>query len=254
MQKNVRNQPMRWKRKDYLTVEKAIQDFNKKIRTLQKDVAKPYLPEEINLKDVRNTIVSRVELQRFLRSLREFKEKGAEERVDLEGGESITKWEQKLLQKQRNIMVARLKGELAELNVPTESGFSLAQMGNLRAQEIIDKIAQVENLEKKEGRAYERAKKSIQLQGKLDYNLRKAKIFKENYMRTMEKYASYDNYNVLRRKMESLSPLEFWNNVKDIELVADLTYQSEQYYAQDAFNAFVYEWGLIPDEESVIID
>ena len=159
MVKNAGSQPMRWKRKDYLTLEKAIQDFNTKIKKLQKEEAKPYLPEELKLSDVRETIVSRSELKRFLASLRDFKVKGAEKKVVLEGGEEITDWEQKQLQKQRKIMQARLKKEMAELNVPLESGFSRAQMGSFKFAELQAKMDQVLAVEKKKGQAFERAKK-----------------------------------------------------------------------------------------------
>lgn len=253
MVKNAGNQPMRWKRKDYLTVEKAIQDFNTKIKKLQKEEAKPYLPEELKLSDVRETIVSRSELKRFLASLRDFKAKGAEKKVILEGGEEITDWEQKQLQKQRKIMQARLKQEMAELNVPLESGFSRAQMGSFKFAELQAKMNQILGLEKKKGQAFERAKKAILGQGRLDYNLRKAKIFKQNYMDVLTRYKSYDNYNKLIRKIESMSYARFWEFVKanESDLLADLTYQSEEFYSQEEFNFFVENWGIESESDSV---
>lgn len=253
MVKNAGSQPMRWKRKDYLTVEKAIQDFNTKIKKLQKEEAKPYLPEELKLSDVRETIVSRNELKRFLASLRDFKVKGAEKKVVLEGGEEITDWEQKQLQKQRKIMQARLEQEMAELNVPLESGFSRAQMGSFKFAELQAKMNQVLGLEKKKGQAFERAKKAIIGQGRLDYNLRKAKIFKQNYIDVLTRYKHYDNYNKLIRKIESMSYNRFWEFVKlhEPDLLADLTYQSEEFYSQEEFNFFVENWEIEPEADSV---
>ena len=98
----------------------------------------------------------------------------------------------------------------------------------------------LENLENKKGYEFNRLRERIQNIGTQDYIMKKSVIFQENYLKEMEKYKGFNNYEKLMEKLKSIkNPISFFNYVSKNELIQDLTYQSDQYYSQQEFNYFV---------------
>lgn len=238
-----------WKRGDYITLGKAISQFNKKINELQQEENKNYLPDLINYKDIKENITTRNELNRVIKSLRRFKEEGSEEIYITKAGEEITKWERKELSIQSRIAQRRLKKELNELGKPLETGYSRIQMGSQRARQIEAQLKNIKELETKKGYEFKRQKERIKQIGTSDYEMKKSIVYQKNYINEMEKYSHLKNYELLKIKMNSFSnPIDFYNYVKDKELVKDLTYQSDEYYTQQQFNEFLKDWDIELDE------
>ena len=92
-------QKIRWQQKDYLSLGRAVANFNKKINELQKQEKKFYLPELKNYKDIKENIHTRSELNRVINSLKRFSKEGAEDLYVTKAGEQITKWERQELRK-----------------------------------------------------------------------------------------------------------------------------------------------------------
>ena len=117
-----------WKKGDYISLGKAVSNFNKKINKLQQEENRLYLPSEISYKEAKENITTRAELKRLINSLRRFQREGAEDLYKTQAGEEMTKWERRELGIQSRIAQTRLKKELKQLQTPLESGFSRAQM------------------------------------------------------------------------------------------------------------------------------
>lgn len=241
-----------WRRGDYIRLGKAVSDFNKKINRLNAEENKLYLPETINYKEAKENITTRKELNRLINSLRRFQREGAEEIYTTQAGEELTKWERRELGIQSRIAQTRLRAELKALNEPLESGFSRAQMGSVRVREIEAKIRNLKDIENKKGYELMTLKKRIRLEGASDYSMKRAIVFRENYLNEMKKYSHFDNYEKLISKLESFTnPISFFNFVSQNELTGDLTYQSDEMYSQEAFNSFVQDFGIEIDEDSI---
>lgn len=241
-----------WKRGDYITLGRAVANFNKKINELNKEEKKLYLPENIEYKDIKQNITTRNELNRIISSLRRFSREGAEDLYITESGEQITKWERKELGIQARIIGRRLKSALQELNKPNEEGFSRVQMGSDKVNKIKSQLKNLKELEKKKGYEFERLRNRIQGEGTSDYSMKKALVYQENYINEMKKYSHLDNYNLLMNKLNSIkNPISFYEFVSKNELTADLTYQSDQYFAQQEFNRFLEELGIEIEYDSV---
>lgn len=230
-----------WKKSDYITLGKAVSQFNKKINELNAEERKLYLPETIKYKDIKSNIFTRKELNRIISSLKRFSKEGAEELYTTKAGQELTKWEYNELKNQSKIAKARLSTELKDLaTVKNEQGFTRLEMGSLRAREIQAQIRNLENLENKKGYEFNRLRERIQNIGTQDYIMKKSVIFQENYLKEMEKYKGFNNYEKLMEKLKSIkNPISFFNYVSKNELIQDLTYQSDQYYSQQEFNYFV---------------
>ena len=94
-----RQSKIKWQQKDYLSLGRAVANFNKKINKLQSEEKKLYLPELKNYKDIKENIQTRSELNRVINSLKRFSKEGAEDLYVTKAGEQITKWERKELRK-----------------------------------------------------------------------------------------------------------------------------------------------------------
>lgn len=243
-----------WKRGDFVRLGRAVSNFNKKINELNKEERKLYLPEKVDYKEAKENITTRKELNRLINSLRRFQKEGAEDLYITGAGETITKWERRELGIQSRIAQTRLRAELKNLEKPLESGFSRVQMGSIRAREIEAQIKNLKQIETKRGYEFNALKRRIMSQGASDYTMKKAIVFKENYINEMKKYSHFDNYDKLMKKLNSISnPVSFFNFVSQNELTGDLTYQSDEVYTQEAFNSFVQDFGIEINEDSVTL-
>ena len=208
-----------WKRGDYISLGRAVSNFNKKIRELQAEENKLYLPDEINYKEAKENITTRKELNRLVNSLRRFQRQGAEDLYTTQAGESMTKWERRELGIQSRIAQTRLQNELKTLNEPMKSGFSRAQMGSMRVREINAQIKNLKNIESAVGYDFNRLRERLSRMGTSDYSMKKAIVFRENYLKEMEKYSHFDNYEKLMKKLRSFTnPVSFFNFVSQNEL------------------------------------
>lgn len=208
-----------WKRGDYISLGRAVSNFNKKIRELQAEENKLYLPDEINYKEAKENITTRKELNRLINSLRRFQRQGAEDLYTTQAGESMTKWERRELGIQSRIAQTRLQNELKTLNEPLDSGFSRALMGSMRVREINAQIKNLKNIENVVGYEFNRLRDRLSRMGTSDYTMKKAIVFRENYLKEMEKYSHFDNYEKLMKKLRSFTnPVSFFNFVSQNEL------------------------------------
>lgn len=240
---------IRWKRGDFISLGRAVSDFNKKVNALKTEENKIYLPETINYKELKENIITRKELNRTINSLRRFQKEGAENLYITGAGEFLTNWERKELGIMSRSIQAKLRTELKKLNEPLESGYSRAQMGSLRVQEIKAQIANIKKIETLKGYDFISLKKRIERAGKSDYEMKKAENYRRNYLKEMEKYSHFDNYDLLMKKLNSFTnPLSFYDFVSANEITGDLTYQSDESYTQEAFNSFLTDLGIEPND------
>ena len=244
-----------WRQGDFIRLGQAVARFNKKINKLQAEENKLYLPETISYTEAKENITTRRELNRLINSLRRFQREGAEDLYTTQSGETMTKWERRELGIQSRIAQSRLQNELKTLNEPTESGFSRAQMGSMRVREINAQIKNLKNIESAVGYEFNRLRERLSRMGASDYAMKKAIVFRENYLKEMEKYSSYDNYDKLMKKLNSkTNPISFYNFVAQNEFAGDMTYQSDEVYTQEAFNSFLQDLGIKTEDVQTRVD
>lgn len=243
---------IRWKKGDYISLGRAVSQFNKKINELNKEEKKLYLPELENYQELKEEITTRKELNRVINSLRRFQKEGAEDLYITESGERLSKWERRELGIQSRIAQTRLRRELKELNEPLENGYSRAQMGSTRVKEIEAQIKNLKQIENKQGYAFNKLKSRLKNVGTSDFNMKRSIVYRENYIKEMEKYKDLDNYDKLLKFFEKYkNPLKFYEAVSQNELTKDLTYQSDEYFTQQAFNSFLEDLGIDIEEDTI---
>lgn len=204
---------IKWKQGDYITLGKAVANFNKKRNELNKIEEIPYLPERLDYEIVKQGISTRRELNRVIKSLKRFQKEGAEELYVTPAGEQKTKWEYKEIMIQKGIRERALKRELKDLYRPLESGYSLAQMGNQRVKEIEDELRVINELPNRIGYEFTKLERRIKKMGTSDYVMKQSYIYQENFMEELENLAK--NLPEFKEVFEYFSkiknPIEFFN-------------------------------------------
>lgn len=255
---------IRWKNADYLTLGRAVANFNKKINRLNAEEKKLYLPDNINYKDVKGRIQTRKELNRILNSLRSFSKEGAEDLYITEAGELMTKWERQELSKQTRIAENSLRKELKELEKPYSSGYSKAQMGSITYKNILAQIRNLRKLEQKKGYEFTKLKDRIKNIGSLDYDMVKATIYRENFMYAISFSEGMEGYDLLLKRLNRIkNPVNFYNFVKKSNVFSDifLYYKPGEGLVyggfnsnQERFNHGLEELGIVEDEKRNLIN
>lgn len=105
-----------WTKEDEKILKKAVSDFNKKVKQLNKTRKdKSFIPSEIDYEGSKDLITTRSELNRVLESLGRFKGKEAFKKVILPSGDSLTKWELDEIRLQQRQAEKRIKKRMAEI-------------------------------------------------------------------------------------------------------------------------------------------
>lgn len=227
-----------WKNVDNLSLGKAVANFNRKIKRIETEENKGYLPETLNFKDVKENITTRRELNRIIQNLRNFNKEGAEELYQNDAGEQMTKWEKDVLQDEISRGIRRLNKELRSVD-KTKYPFETDVELNLKQR--INNLKKFQNVK---GFNFKVLKERAFNIGRMDYEMNKAINYQNNYMETLERYSHFDNYDLLIKKLEKYkNPIRFYELMKSKgELTEDLTYVSDEYYTQEEFNKFVLQF------------
>lgn len=114
-----KNSVIKWRKEDERVLRKAISDFNKKVRKLEKSRKdKSYLPSQLDYEGTKELVKTRSELDRIVRSLGRFKGAEAFKKVTLPSGEELTNWEKKEISYQKASAVRRIKKRMAQIEKP----------------------------------------------------------------------------------------------------------------------------------------
>lgn len=237
-----------WKRSDYAKLSMAIRKFNKIVmNSLQNENVLPELQDYQNLKA---EITTRKELNRIIKSLKNFDKESEQRIVTLPSGQQITNWEYKELKKARRRAINRLNDELEELKRPLDNGYSRITMGSEREKEIQVNIESLNKLETLKGYEFRQKKQVIFNQGRTDWKMYKSIIWRNNFMEEMKQYKKFSGYKKLKEKMDSIkNPIKFYKIFGEHELYGDLYYDSHQNFNQSEFNKLLESLGLPPGED-----
>ena len=197
---------------DYISLGKAVAQFNKTINELKNEENKTYFPEEIKYKDLKEKIVGKNELDRYIKNLRNFKKENANVYIT-ESGEKLTKWERKVLEQERKIAINRMTKKLEKIN-PYDKDTRITLTSN------IENLKNLENLKKNDFRD---TIKRIHNIGVKDYDLRRAIQFRENYYKALEGISHYENYIKFKNRIDRIkNPIKFYEFIEKSDIMSDL--------------------------------
>lgn len=245
---------IRWRKEDSIALQRAINTFNRNVRKLerQEDSVK-YLPNTVNYNELRESIISRNELNRVISSLRSFSKKGSTDIIEVASGQKITKWEYEKINKSRSIALRNLNKEVLSL----ETSHRLSLMGNAKLEAAKATIKNLSELENKKGSDFTRIKERIYYYGYQDVELKRAMQFRKNFEDNLAQMTSYDNSDILMKKLNQIkNPIKFYEFINQSTTIKDLVMEmykdkaTAQTYGgfasnQDAFIHGLEELGLL---------
>lgn len=100
---------IRWTENDSKQLSKSVKNFNAKVKRLEKKyegIAGVVIPEKLTVREMRELIGTRRDLQKELKSLQSFTQRGSEEIVRAETQDTIfiTKWQKQELEKRAKVI------------------------------------------------------------------------------------------------------------------------------------------------------
>lgn len=246
---------IRFRRKDVGKLSYAIRQFNNKIKELE-GIEKEFAPDELVYSDIKKNITTRREFNRIIKSLKRFTREGQEDIIKLDSGENISKWERHEL----NLATRRAEKSLTiELMKEAQNPVNVFGMKSNRIREIEATLNNISNIEKVTGSKFRKIKERIFALGTQDKSLKRAKIFKENYLKGLQdkQFKSFKNYdlfmNFINNKLKN--PQKFYDTITKSEVLSNFFFwydSSEGIISfagflsnEDAFNTGLQDLGLL---------
>lgn len=215
---------IRYDKKLNQEINKTIKNFNQKIARLEKE-NKELLPSRVTKRDIKSEVYNRTELQRKLKELQRFSQRGAEEIIKTSGGVRLTKYELGNLKRESARVKRNITRELNRLKMNKPKVFGKLQASTFSEMGDIDYLnltARRQALEKDVTRLQkselQRYKKLVEKTGKNQQYMNS--IFKENYFEMLTDLAYYFDYdnaklNKLKDKLMQLKPNDFLKLFKE---------------------------------------
>ena len=208
---------IRWTRSDYAKLSYAVRQFNKKVSELEK-LEGNVAPEEFDYREVRDSIYSRKELNRVIKSLKRINRESQQKIRTLDSGKQITQWELSELKKAQKRAVGRTTDKARAI---VESDINV--MGDREFKQLVRTKESIEDLFNRVGSDFKTTKKRTLIWGKTDYELWRADIFRSNFMNALEYMSNYNNYDILYQKLNSIkNPIQFYNYINQSDTLKDI--------------------------------
>lgn len=209
---------IKWTRSDYMRLSHAVRSFNKKVRELE-SLDQDYLPDIYNYKELRDSIYSRRELNRMIKSLKRFTTKESQQRmVVIPSGEEISNWEYSELKKAMKRATTRITDQAREI-IDTDRNV----IGDVEFKRLLRTKESIEDLFNRSGTEFRRTRERTFKWGKNDFELYRADIFRENFMKALEQLETYKNIDLLINELEKITnPIQFYKYVSQSEILKDL--------------------------------
>ena len=210
---------IRWRRNDSERLSRAINRFNRIAKEMSK--AGYDVPERVNYNKLRDHIDSRKELDNVIDTLNSLNERTISEQVTLASGEKISLYNYNEALRRKDIAERNLYVEMNKIQsarAMTENKY----MGEERITEIQDTL---ESLDKtfNSKESLERMSKRLSFIGREDYELARNKLFRDNFMKSLDNIKNFDNYDVLKKELNKIkNPNKFYDFVKKSPVLMDI--------------------------------
>ena len=222
---------------DFITLEKAVNKFNKKVRELERLTDdSSYLPETRNFKEVLKSFETRDEFNRIIKSMNNFStQKSSGVRVTLESGQEISRWELTELNRARR---RAYKNLMTEKETILNERISIG-IGDERLREINRQLEKVENVLKTNQRDFNRIKDQVFKYGSTDYYFKQDLLFQKNFLEAIKDLRYLENYDILLNEINKRkNPTDLWNWVKNSEILADVFLWYDDEKGNRSYGAF----------------
>lgn len=214
------------------SINNIVRNFNAKISRLEKASEELYIPEKTSVNEIKASVKNRKELDRMLRDLQKYSERGMEKTVRFASGIEMSKYQSELLKRNLRIAKAKTTRDITSFKSTPIKVFGIKQNTpheydeaylNLKAQrEQLDK--DISKLSKKE---LERLQSNI---NDILYSYEMEEQYKNNWLDMLDKLSYYgtisdDKRMIIEERIKNISPTNFtklYRNEKSIKAIQEL--------------------------------
>lgn len=211
---------IRWRDSDRKALANAARKFNAKRTRLLKQVPEleDFLPEKVNVQDMKKSVKTRRDLNNLLKSLDRFLVKGAEKPIVTKEGVKTTQYQKRELQIKVNAINARRRAELKKAAPSTEKG----TMGTIRENNLLPKNADINKVKKSDWAKYV---ESVEKQSKDSYSDERIESYKKNFIKGLENAFGEKGNNLKQLAMQlsgdTLMEMYYNDPVLQIDFIYD---------------------------------
>lgn len=248
---------IRWSESDSRELSRAVRNYNAKVRRLEKKFegqSDVVIPERITMKEMREVIGTRRDLNREIKSLQRFTERGSEELVEAKTDDTIylTKWQSDELvrrAKRINQERARRREELESkelINQGEGLGYTRGAVGMGKAEALQLRPTKPFTPKMSKGdinRKFEHFRRESQS----DYWKKRDILMRDNYIRALQNNFNPKDVKGIIEKIQNMSLDEFKDTVMSDPQEFDTLYlPSDEEY--DGTLEYLNEmWGVNPN-------
>lgn len=240
---------IRWSKGDYIRLGKAVADFNRQIAANTTEANKLYLPKQIDYKALRDEIKTRQGLNAYIQQLKRINLGDSFALEKLEGGETVTRYQRREIQRALNQVIPQLESDIASVQAKTlirnglSSNFELPEaFKDYQQKQLEARLKDYKELFTLSGEKFKRRAEQLMI-NQTEKKYRKAYQFRKNYMREMQKYRNMRDYWIFKKYYADRhkDPVRFYDDLPDDDTYFpnDLYRQSEDTFTEEEFTRFV---------------
>lgn len=229
---------IRWRASDEKEIKRAIKNFNAKLYRIQKQNPEMlnYIPEKIKYSQLKNNIKTRKDLNKQLKYLTSFTQRGAEKLVKTKAGGIATQWDIDRIKEQDridNIKRAKRRKEIGEKQVTVKNkptGVKRKEMGKIKENEVKPRKRKIDNMKQSD---FDTAKKLIDRKLRGSYDKERERQLLSNYIKALyNEGVSQDVINIIKRV-----PIKKLIDKVDLDEIAtiDFIYTEENQKLRDKY-------------------
>lgn len=210
---------IRWKRGDYIKLGKAVADFNRRIKEVQTVENTLYLPMPEKYSTLRDNIATRKEFNRVINMLKSFSQEGAEEIIENNFGDKITKWQYNLAKKGIDKGIEELTEQLKSFQkTKKEKPYKSDE-----EREVEDRLNNLKKFNTVKGYNFRRlVRRGLRL-NEVDREMKLAIQYRENYETALDEISGFKNYDKFKKLLDNIrNPIEFFNFIQRSDIMSDL--------------------------------
>ena len=247
---------IRWSKGDYIKLGKAVADFNKQVSQNATEANQLYLPKFVDYQSIKNDIKTRQGLNAYIQKLKRINIPDSFSLETLEGGQVITRYQRRELQRSLATVIPELEAKVAKEQAqvlarynkkPTPENIkALNEFDGLKGKQLLKdeaKLRDYTNLFNLSGDEFKRVAGKLMV-NQTEKKYRQAYQFRKNYMKEMsEKYRNFRDYWIFKKYYADRhkDPVRFYDDLPedDTYFPDDLYYLSDIVFTEEQFTSFV---------------
>lgn len=213
-------------------INTIVRNYNAKIRRLEKAEEELYLPELTSVKEVKESVKNKRELDRMLKDLQRYSERGIEKTITFSSGVEMSKYQAEKLKRNLRIAKAKATREISSFKSTPIKIFGIPQSTPPEYDEAyLNLKSQREKLDKDINRLNKRELERLQSNiNDILYSYDMEEQYKSNWLDMIEKLGYYGEIDpgkieAIKERLRTISPTNFtklYRNEKSIKAIQEL--------------------------------